>query len=677
MQTNETYELLIQQRGRAYRDDQIVTHSHYRDPIDHSPDRIAGNSHVWGDASAPVQSRVIDALIEASHQAGLDVRQTAYVLAIARVESGFNPDAAAGTTSAYGLGQFIDRTAARYGLNSDNRTDVHQQAKALVEHYIDNERLAKARGQGEDHIYRYHHDGPSKDYGGLEISRRDVVPYVDQYESFVRDYQLSRADPRERVGPGQSADLLINIDQPDLQHHLRPSLAQGPRETRELQECLNSLGYSDAHGRVLVVDGHYGKHTREAVTSFQRHQGLIADGIAGPNTWAALQEAARATSIAPAMAPPATVESPAVTFPQMARPSDLDAPAIRTLQQHLNTLHLADHRNQAVSITGIYDEATRNAVAEFQQTQGLPGTGLADPATRCLIEARATIAELQQNANMHASPMREASLLDVSAQTPSTPSIITQSQPPVTAEVASPAHIAQPPHELSHPASVSPAPSEAMTAPAIHHVAVPNQDAFATIQAQLREMQRQMEAMNHQREQEQAKEQDHARTSPYDPAPHAAHPSHAAPAVVGIGHDNAAMTQNALGLSGTDTIDPRQATHPLNGLYNELKTRIPDASEKRLLQFTAACHTHHITAENLGRIDLHEQGDYIRFCPSWPPGPVATVDLKTPAPEPQQCMAHIQQHDQQQVQLMAQIQAQVALSNAQGIQGPVLSGPSL
>jgi putative chitinase len=54
------------------------------------------------------------------------------VLAIAHTESGFNPDAAAGTTSASGLGQFVDKTGEAYSLNDNNRWDVNAQADSLV-----------------------------------------------------------------------------------------------------------------------------------------------------------------------------------------------------------------------------------------------------------------------------------------------------------------------------------------------------------------------------------------------------------------------------------------------------------------------------------------------------------------------------------------------------------------
>jgi hypothetical protein len=185
--TDEIHADMVQPKGRGYRDEQIVPHSHYREPIDRSPGRLAGNSRIWGDASPEVQSRVIDGLIEASRDAGLDARRTALVLAIVRVESGFNPDAAAGTTSASGLGQFIDRTGSAYGINDASRFDVQQQSRAVVAHCIDNLRLAHSRGQGDEYIYKYHHDGPTRDYGGLALSNREVMPYLDGYERFVRE----------------------------------------------------------------------------------------------------------------------------------------------------------------------------------------------------------------------------------------------------------------------------------------------------------------------------------------------------------------------------------------------------------------------------------------------------------------------------------------------------------
>ncbi|SFS03780.1 Transglycosylase SLT domain-containing protein [Dyella sp. OK004] len=284
MTDNEIYQSMIQRRELAYRDDQIIDSSYYNDPIDHSPGRLAGNSRIAGDASPEVQSRVIDAIVSASERGGLTPHQTAYVLAIARVESGFNPDAAAGTTTAYGLGQFVDRTAASYGIDDSNRGDITKQAEALVAHYKDNAAIASSRGKGEEYIYKYHHDGPASEYGGLALSRKHVMPYVDAYEKFVLDHQKSHGvtpfdpafDARNHAAPPASA----------RQHGDGGVLRQGARgdAVGELQTQLNQLGYSDLHGRSLQVDHHFGPGTKAAVESFQQANDLMPDGIVGPAT---------------------------------------------------------------------------------------------------------------------------------------------------------------------------------------------------------------------------------------------------------------------------------------------------------------------------------------------------------------------------------------------------------
>jgi len=168
--------------GKGYT--KFSTTTHYNDPIDDSDGRPAGNSRKWGDASTNVQKQVIDAIISEAQSRGLSTRDQAALLAIARTESGFNPDAAAGTTSASGIGQFIDKTGGAYGIDDSNRFDITNNVNALIDHYIDNKELAAANGHPDeiDWIYKYHHDGPTKDYGGLEIARCKILPLINMYE---------------------------------------------------------------------------------------------------------------------------------------------------------------------------------------------------------------------------------------------------------------------------------------------------------------------------------------------------------------------------------------------------------------------------------------------------------------------------------------------------------------
>jgi putative chitinase len=250
---NDIYTNMVQPPGAAYRSNQIESWSHYREPIDESRP-LHGQSRRWGDASPEVQSRVIDSLIESSRDAGLTPRETAYVLAIARVESGFNPDAAAGTTSASGLGQFIDRTGKHYGLNNANRFDVDAQSDALVAHFVDNRNLARDRGQGEDYIYKYHHDGPTKDYGGLGLAQRKVAPHLDEYEQFVNQ-RLSQTQAQAPAQPHAVAGAAAAVAG-------AAAIGAAATQARSYEHTMQVM-LPPQNGVKPHITGHFGEHRGE------------------------------------------------------------------------------------------------------------------------------------------------------------------------------------------------------------------------------------------------------------------------------------------------------------------------------------------------------------------------------------------------------------------------------
>lgn len=74
------------------------------------------------------------------------------------------------------------------------------------------------------------------------------------------------------------------VDQPTwraLQPTMR--LGHGSEAVKALQVALN-----EKHGFQLAQDGLFGMRTDAAVRQFQAHMGLVADGVVGPMTWAAL-----------------------------------------------------------------------------------------------------------------------------------------------------------------------------------------------------------------------------------------------------------------------------------------------------------------------------------------------------------------------------------------------------
>lgn len=57
---------------------------------------------------------------------------------------------------------------------------------------------------------------------------------------------------------------------------------------KTLQTKLKKLGYKGKDGKELVCDGDFGANTEFALKAFQKKKSLVADGIAGPKTWAKL-----------------------------------------------------------------------------------------------------------------------------------------------------------------------------------------------------------------------------------------------------------------------------------------------------------------------------------------------------------------------------------------------------
>lgn len=107
-------------------------------------------------------------------------------------------------------------------------------------------------------------------------------------ETFQRDHHLTVDG---KVGPQTGAAI-------------RQALAT--EGVRTLQGELNSLGYTDAQGQPLAVDGAYGAATRHAVEAFQHDHQLSVDGIVGPRTQEAIEQAmepAAKSSRVPSVAP--------------------------------------------------------------------------------------------------------------------------------------------------------------------------------------------------------------------------------------------------------------------------------------------------------------------------------------------------------------------------------------
>jgi hypothetical protein len=112
--------------------------------------------------------------------------------------------------------------------------------------------------------------------------------------------------------------------------------------------------------------------------------------------------------------------------------------------------------------------------------------------------------------------------------------------------------------------------------------------------------------------------------------------------------------------------DPRHPSSREHELYNELQRCLPDASEERLVQFTAACHAHRINARNLSSVHLDWDSQTLNFDADDFMSTPAVVDLSVPPPEPLQSIQQIEQVDQQREQIAQQSQERAAQMSQQG-----------
>lgn len=207
----DEYRGVISSRGRGYRQDNIRPYSHYRrELIQREEGEPKGYSRVYGDVNTADQLVLMDRAFAAMDQhSDLTEADKTLILAIMKHESGFNPDAAAGTTSAAGLGQFIDARWRELGGTDKNRWDIDTQIEIMIMHYKELKAKARAKGQGVHAIYRRHHDGQNSDNPnglGQRIYNRHIRPGLNVWADLVEAFMLRKEEAERIAGQSLSHD---------------------------------------------------------------------------------------------------------------------------------------------------------------------------------------------------------------------------------------------------------------------------------------------------------------------------------------------------------------------------------------------------------------------------------------------------------------------------------------
>ena len=170
----------------------IAPYSNYDQPLN-LDGGIHGYSRNWGDASTATQTAVMKKILDYSED--LSSEDQAILLGIARIESGFNPDAAATTTSASGVFQFLASTGKGFGLSPDNTFDADANIAAGVRLFRQNQRIIDSRYpnlSAKDRairLYAIHHDGPGMNAGGIQIAKEKLIPNLEKFRAIAAAYE--------------------------------------------------------------------------------------------------------------------------------------------------------------------------------------------------------------------------------------------------------------------------------------------------------------------------------------------------------------------------------------------------------------------------------------------------------------------------------------------------------
>ncbi len=159
-------------------------------------------------------------------------------------------------------------------------------------------------------------------------------------------------------------------------------------DVRTVQRRLQELGYYAG-----ALDGNYGSGTVAAVTLFQQRHGLVADGKAGPSTYAVLfSQSAVANGTVWNPSTPSTPVQPTTptttyTVPTRTLRSSDEGEDVRTVQRRLQELVY-----YTGTLDGKYGSGTVAAVTLFQQRNGLTADGKAGPSTYSVLFSQSAVA---------------------------------------------------------------------------------------------------------------------------------------------------------------------------------------------------------------------------------------------------------------------------------------------
>lgn len=173
---------------------------------------------------------------------------------------------------------------------------------------------------------------------------------------------------------------------------MRPAVSFVQQPVRSLQTMLRVIAEDDSRMPDVVPDGIYGPATMNAVTAFQRREGIPVTGITDEYTWTKIVNAYEPALIRISKAEPIEIiMNPGEVY----RLGDANS-NIYLLQAILTELSNKNSSISKPSFTGILDNDTADSITGFQRLSGLPTTGELDKITWKHLSKQFTLSSQQQ-----------------------------------------------------------------------------------------------------------------------------------------------------------------------------------------------------------------------------------------------------------------------------------------
>lgn len=165
------------------------------------------------------------------------------------------------------------------------------------------EKAVKKTGKGKLLYKKDLKNGQTIKRGSIIFILKSAAPMTETSEKHVtsayENFLYNGSGYFDALGGNQSDYIRVTkyaqkniyaIFEPDYEKHHTLRKGDSGAEVKEMQKDLTALGFGRITGHRLACRGNFKDNTENVLKAFQKYTGLKVDGVAGPKTWAKIDE---------------------------------------------------------------------------------------------------------------------------------------------------------------------------------------------------------------------------------------------------------------------------------------------------------------------------------------------------------------------------------------------------